>query len=247
MTNKEIIAYQICQGNLQMPRISNFKEKFGSEVVEQVAKMFEALWRAYLKKGYHLNPKGEFTNVISMPYWAKRINNPKAHNIALMALSKAGWITVATRPNNNWSEAWLNEPKLLQYVSKQDLIHVRLHNKFKGVILENEVADESCATITKIKGKKLNTGITRNGFAKAANVEFQFDVEVMEQYKDVVKDSINKGIVKMINKYPQIANDYANYKELGKEVVDAYIATPSTYRPGKRSNDPRGRDNAGYL
>lgn len=247
MTKKEIIAYQICQGALQMPEISNFKKKFSEETVTQVVKMFDALWRAYLKKGSHLTPKGEYTNVISMPYWAKRIANPKAHNIALMALSKSGWITVATRPNNNWSEAWLNEDKLLRYVTKQDLVHLRLHNKLNGVILENKPTDASCASITKVRGLKLNTGITRNGFAKAGNVEFEFDTEVMEQYKDVVKDAINKGIVKMINKYPQIANDYANYKELGKDVVEAYIAVPSTYRPGKRSNDPRGRDNAGYL
>lgn len=245
---KEVIAYQICQGTLQMPTITNFSKTFGPDVTEQVSKMFNALWRAYVKKGQHLTPKGEYTNAVSMPYWAKRIANPKAHNIALRVLSKAGWITVATRPNNNWSEAWLNEDKLLKYVTQQDLTYMRLHNKFKGVILENVPADETaCASVTKVRGTKLNTGITRNGFAKASNVEFQFDTATMQEYKDVVKDAINKGIVKMINKYPQIANDYANYKELGAEVVDAYISTPSTYRPGKRSNDPRGRDNAGYL
>lgn len=244
---KERITYQIKSGQLQMPTIKNFEETFGKEVTHQVKAMFQALWRTYLRKGQHFTPKGEYTNVVSMPYWAKRINNPKAHNIALKVLSKAGWITVATRPNNNWSEAWLNETKLLEYVSRDELDKVRMYNKFQGVILENAPCDETCASITKVNGKLLDTGIVRKGFAKAGNVEFEFDIDTMEEFKYVVKDAVSKGIVKMINKYPQIAQDHANYKELGIEVVDAYIANPQIYRPGNRTNDPRGRDNAGYL
>lgn len=38
-----------------------------------------------------------------------------------------------------------------------------------------------------------------------------------------------------------------NYRELGNEVVDAYIYSDGIYNGGPRTSDPRGRNNRGDL
>jgi len=231
-----------------MPTITPLKEEFGPIVYAEIEAMFKAMWHTYLRRGAHLTPKGDWTHVVSMPYWAQRIANPRAHNIALKLLSESNWITVSTRPNSNWSEAWINETKLLTYVDQSTLDHVRMFNKFVGYKLTSDLSNNT-GNVTCIRGKRYtDKGITRNGFAKAGNTEFAFDTVTMLNHKHIVAEAVNKGIEKMVLKYPQIATDHANYKELGSEVVDAYIyEADHTYRSGSRTNDPRGRDNAGYL
>jgi len=52
----------------------------------------------------------------------------------------------------------------------------------------------------------------------------------------------------MILKHPQITADHANYRELGTEIVDAYMYAGSTqYNGGPRTSDQRGRNNRGDL
>lgn len=86
---------------------------YGTEVYKQIEGMFSAMWQAYLAKGAN--------TPVSLPYWAKRINNPKVMNQTLKLLSNVWLITVSTRPNNTWSEAYLNESKLLTYVDRTQL------------------------------------------------------------------------------------------------------------------------------
>lgn len=205
MTTKERIAYQISLGKLSMPRINNLESKFGSAVYKEIEAMFEAMFNTYLKKGAHIKPNGEPAHTVAMPYWAKRIRNPKAHNIALKILSKNGWIIVSTRPNNNWSSAYINESKLLEYVDRQTLDNVRMHNKFFDYKL-SKTASVSNNKVTQ-NGTKLDSGLIRNGFMKTGNTEFAFNTnQIHENFDDILKE-VNKGIEKMIVKYPQIATD----------------------------------------
>ena len=236
---KEQIRAQILIGKLEMPTIEGLESVATPTEIKEVKAMFKAAWRAYLMKGAK--------TPISMPYWAKRINNAKLHNQVLAILSKAEWITVNTKPNSNWSEAWLNEAKLLKYVSIQELAGVRRYYKFNNYKLELHSTTDNGANKTSIKGKIQNTGLVRNGFAKTAATEFKFDTTAMSNYKEIVVDAVTKGINKMIVKYPKITQDFANYREASTEIVDYYISNESTYNSGPRTSDPRGRNNAGYL
>ena len=96
-----MIATQILVGRLQMPHIHDMAGVYGTAVYKQIEGMFKAMWDAYLTKGPD--------TAVSLPYWAKRIKHPKAMNQALKLLSDHNWIRVSTRPNNNWSEAYLIE------------------------------------------------------------------------------------------------------------------------------------------
>ena len=120
------IASQILNGKLTLPTINDLRSEHPS-AYPQIEAMFTALWNAYLAKGPGAT--------VSSTYWAQRVANPKAHNIALKILSQAGWITISTQPNRNWSEMSLNQSKLLEYVTQEDLDNVRKYNKFSKYTL----------------------------------------------------------------------------------------------------------------
>ena len=242
---KEVIRTQILLGKLSMPKISKFESVFGKHTYKQVNNMFTAMWNRYLAKGAHTTPSGDSVHAVSMTYWASKVANPKAHNLALKVLSKAGWITVSTRPNNNWSEAWLNESKLLEYVTQSELDHVRLYHKFSAYKLSNTVSTTTDRVVQ--NGKSIDSKLTRTGFQKAGNTEFAFNTIQINDYREAVLAEINKGIEKMILKYPQIAQDHANYRELSTEILDYLAISDATYTSGERSSDFRGRDIAGFL
>lgn len=234
---KLVIRQQILDGKLEMPKIPNLKKNTRKETYYLIERMFSAMWKAYLLKGPGAT--------ISTPYWTRKIGNIKAINIALKTLSVNNWIVSNSLPNNNWAEAYLNEEKLLEYVTKEELIYVRKHNKFSKYMLKNEASVQF--DITKIGTDYLKTGIIREGFMKSGNTQYQFDTDTMFKYKNKVAVLINKGIDKMIEKYPQIVGDLANYKEIGNEIVESLIYENGTYRGGNRTNDPRGRNNRGDL
>lgn len=235
-----MIKQQILNGTLTMPNIYNMEKVYGYEVYSQIKAMFSAMWYAYLSKG----PK----TPISLPYWAKRIKHPKAMNQALKILSDSNWIIVSTLPNNNWSEAYLNEPKLTQYVDKEQLDHVRMYKKFNKYKLELHSLDQDFgANKMKINGKIYTTDYACNGFAKAGKVPFSYDTNALGYHFNLILDEVNKGIEKMIIDYPQIIQDHANYREISTEVVESLLFDSGTYNSGPRTSDPRHRNNAGYL
>lgn len=243
-----MIRKQILAGDLRMPNIKGMKEEFGAEVYAEIENMFSSLWFTYLGKGCRKLPNGRMTNTISLPYWAQRIQHPLAMNTALKVLAKAGWIWVNTRPNNNWSEAYLCESKLLEYVTQLELDHVRMYGKFNKYKLEFHNLDQDFGAYKMKVGTKIFTVDTpSHGFAKAGKVPFRFDVNAIHNNIDVVVSEVNKGIEKMITKYPNIIDDHANYKEIGKEVVESYMYSDRTYNAGPRTADPRKRNNSGYL
>ena len=194
---------------------------------------FESMWHAYLVKG----TKG----TISLPYWAKRVNNPKLFASVMKVLSEAGWVTSIALPKNNWGECYLNESKLLQYVSEDELHQIRMNYKWNHFTLTDK-------PVTKPIGKRSKYGLSRPGFDMAGNVLFQFDTDTMQAHYGTVIQLLNKGIDKSIEKYPHILDDLVNYANIGYEVLDSYISNPSAqYCSGNPNDEPRGRNNAGYL
>lgn len=231
------IAKEILNGNLNMPNIPSLREIATKEQYLQVEKMFKALWHSYLLKGQGAT--------ISTPYWTKRIGSIKVVNIALKTLSINNWIISRSLPNNNWAEAYLNHEKLLEYVTEQQLAGVRKFNKFQKYLPNYNKS--TTAHLTKLGSDKLDTGLRRSGFAKTGNTEYRFDINTLKVIKPEASELINKGIDKMIQKYPQITADLANYKEVGNEVIEALIHANEAYTGGPRTNDPRGRNNRGDL
>lgn len=229
---------ELFNGKYTMPRINDMQSK-DPRAYAELQKMFTAMWNTYLAKGA--------TGTISLPYWAKRVKSPKLMNIALAMLSEAGYITVSTQPNRNWSEASLSEAKLLSYVTVEELASIRKQFKWNKYLLTQSDVNPSCANLTRMNGVTSNTGLSRPGFAKTAQTNFQFDTLTMQNHYEGVIALINKGIEETLTKYPSLRDDLANYGEVGKEVVDTYIYNDGTYNSGNRVSDSRGRNIAGYL
>jgi hypothetical protein len=244
MKVNSIIRQQILAGKLTLPTIQKLDSITTELQYKSIVKMFEAMFQTYMIKGSRPNARP----TISLPYYAKLIKNPKAMNLVLKVLSKAGWISVSTRPNNNWAEAFINVDKLLGYVTQEELDSTRLHNKFLKYKLTFTDSNKDFGTnSTKTNGKVSNTGIYRNGFAKEGAVPFQYDTIAMHKHRAGVTCLINKGIEETIKEYPSVLIDHANYKEVGTDIVKSLIGEESTYNSGPRTSDPRGRNNAGYL
>lgn len=237
------IREQILQNKLELPKI------IGLNITEDCEAMFRSLWHAYIIHGHHTTERNLVSNAISMTYWAQRIANPKLHNQLLSILSDAGWITVSTRPKNNWSEAWLNPSKLLEYCTQDELDRTRLFYKFSKYKLELHHDDKPYpSNVTSVHGKSQKTGLSKPGFAASGKVKYAFDTVAMFNHKSFVVEQINKGIDNMINQYPQILEDHANYRELGLEIVDSYIyAEDNIYNAGPNRLDQRGRNIRGDL
>ena len=229
---------ELFNGKYTMPRIIDMQSK-DARAYRELQKMYDAMWNEYLVKG----TKGS----ISLPYWAQRIKSPKLMNIALSILSENRYIEVSTQPNRNWSEARLNESKILSYVTEEELASIRKHFKWSKYVLSNTEVNEKDAKLTKINGNIKDTGLYRKGFTKASKTKFQFDIPMMIRFYDEVVELVNYGINKTLEKYPELRDDMSNYGEIGKEVVDTYINIDSTYNSGSRKSDSRGRNIQGYL
>lgn len=235
-------------GILTMPRINDMEAAYGKKVYSKIEAMFQSMWKAYLKKGNRQLPNGKYSNAIALPAWAKIIKHPRAMNQALKILSDNGWIVSSSLPNNNWGDAYLLESKLLQYTTQEQLDHLRMYNKFVDYKLEYHNLDQDFgASKIKRNGKVAEDTFACEGFAKTGKVPFRFDTVTMQKNYDLVLSEVNKGIVTMIEKYPAIIEDHANYQEIGKDVVDSLIYEVGTYNPGPRTSDPRRRNNSGYL
>ncbi len=229
---------QIMNGNLFMPSIEKIRQVYGKSVYSNIERMFESTFHQYLLSG----PAG----TISLPYWAKQINNPTAMNIALKLLSQHNWITSVSLPDNNWSEASINESKLLEFVTPEELASVRRYYKFSKYLLTHEdIAEKN--NIVRLNGKRTNTGLVREGFKKTSNTIFQFDTTTMERYQEEIIALVNKGIDKMAIKYPSINNDLANYGSVGEEIIEHYIWNNGQYSAGQNNIDSRGRNISGML
>ena len=77
-----MIQQQILAGRLTMPNIHDMEGVYGVDVYRQIQAMFGAMWHTYLAKGHHITDNGVVSNSVSLPFWAKRINRPKAMNQA---------------------------------------------------------------------------------------------------------------------------------------------------------------------
>lgn len=205
----------------------------GHEYRRDIEAFFGALWFNYLKN------KG----TTSLVYWSDRFNNEKVFNKLLIHLSRAGWINTVVSPARNWAEVGMNEEKLLQYLTEQELQQVRVHKKFVHYILEEK--DSTTQSNTKLGRKILDTGLRRPGFMKASNTRFSYDVEAIEDNYDVILANLCKSMEKirddMRSKGKEMHLDLADYDEVSKQILEHHLYDDREYTTGDNTNDSRGR------
>jgi len=226
---------EILSGQLSLPGREDILNTFGKHITWKFDKVWNAMWFNYLKN------KGP----ISLPYWLEQVGKPKEFNQILKALSDANWITCSTLPDKNWSEAIINESKLLQYVSMEDLEQVRSYHKYSKYMLQNE--EPIYNNLTRINGVVRNTGIVRNGFFKTGSTKFQFDGVALQKHYNVIVDEATKAMTKIVDQYPELKQDQASYRNIIVDVIDSIILHNAEYCSGQYYADSRGRNIAGML
>ncbi len=220
---------QLLEGKLPLPSIGKFITAIGKSHTDVAERMFNAMWHNYLKN------KGS----ISLPYWADKFDNIQVFNMVIMSLSNGGYIVSHSIPARNWAEAHINEDKLLEHLSPNELEQMRAYYKHQRYMLRDEVSDKT--TATRLGGKTVDTGLVRNGFMKAGNTKFSYDQSYMAKYGYSIERNLTKSMDKIAEIWPDMKHDRASYDTISIEMLDYYLNYDGTYTRGHNFNDSRGR------
>ena len=220
---------QLLAGKLDLPNYQAFVSAIGPEMANLADKLFQALWYQYLKD------KG----TINSTYWSSRFNNPFVFNQVIMSLSKAGWLISHAIPARNWAEMHINEDKLLEFVSQQDLEQIRAFNKHRQYLPTHELS--TIDNLTCINGKSKSTGLIRTGFMKAGNSQYRYDTQMMQDYSLIIQANLTKSMDKIAQLHPNMRHDRASYDTISIEIFDHLVQSNETYTRGNNYSDSRGR------
>lgn len=223
-----MIRTQILEGRLQLPNQDKFNNHFGQDG-KIASKLFQGMWYQYL-----LN-KGS----VNLTYWAERFYSVKNFNTILKVLSDNKWIVSHSIPTRRWAEAELNEDKLLEYVTPDELAHVRATNKFAKY--RPEYLESKHNNLTKQNGKVANTGLVRYGFEASGKTPFAFDTATLVKYEKAIIQNVIKGMTKVREFYPNMQTDEASYDAVSAAIVKDLVNNPDYYTMGSNFSDSRGR------
>lgn len=223
---------RILYNKFQLPSYDLFLAKYNNYYTNIVNRMMQALWSSYLHKGTNNN--------INLCYWADQMGNDAILNEFLISLSRAGWITTLSAGARNWAEASLNQDKLLEYCTIDELLLVRRHYKFVQYALsyENEAVDP---TMVRVNGRIRRTGLRAEGAMRSSNQPFSFDRDMMEQYREVILRNLTKSMDKIRELNANMHSDEASYDAVAVEILDYYINNDQQYTRGTSYMDSRGR------
>lgn len=201
----------------------------GSQERQAMEHMFASLWHRFL------NNKSSTSTV----YWYDKFESEKVFNNFLYHLSNSGWATIKTLPTKNWSEIELNEAKLLTFIDKELLDNVRRSFKFNKYRMTNTTATKY--NVTKLLGKKQNTGLERQGFSKAGNSQFTYDTKYIQFYRDAIELNLTKSM-RELGLDGEDFNDDIDYASVSREILDFHVENPNAvFTTGENINDSRGR------
>ena len=201
----------------------------GSQERQAMEHMFASLWHRFL------NNKSSTSTV----YWYDKFESEKVFNNFLYHLSNSGWATIKTLPTKNWSEIELNEAKLLTFIDKELLDNVRRSFKFNKYRMTNTTATKY--NVTKLLGKKQNTGLERKGFSRAGNSQFTYDTKFISKYRDAIELNLTKSM-RELGLDGEDFNDDIDYASVSREILDFHVENPNAvFTTGENVNDSRGR------
>lgn len=203
----------------------------GNGEYELIKQFCESLWYNYIS-----NPKYQ----LAIPYWSDKFNNELNFRIVMIALAKGGWINSTCSYAASWGQVQLNEDKLLEYCTEDELADMRAkfkYSKYAMKFVESHMIDR-----TKIGKSITDTGLIRLGFAKAGNTQFGFDTDYITKYKGAICKNFTKGMTKVREQYPEMGTDEASYDTVSEGLVELYESSPEElYTTGNNLSDSRGR------
>lgn len=218
---------------LSLPNYDLITKNLSIEEIDTAERFWTALWGVYTRN------KG----TTSLIYWTEKMGCAKAMNKVLLILKD--YVKSIVVPERNWAEVQLDEDKLLELFSIQELTHYRKERKLGKYLPEfKEVFKPD---LVRVNGKVNKSGLVREGFMKACNTQYYFDTALLNKYKKQVTDNTNKGMTKMRQMYPDIDVDDASYDVIAESIVDHLANEPALMTQGESYLDSRGRAIKGSL
>ena len=231
------VLNSLLNGKMVLPNKVQFTGYFGIEVAELTEQMMKAAWHSYVMS------KGS----ISMLHWMKKFKDAKVFNTVLKTLSDGGWLIVTSSSVRKWSDAKLNEAKLLEYLTPDELEGIREVKKFDLYIAKVDLDNDGKADLVRQRGKVKTTGLTREGFAKSSRTQYYYDSSKLTEYKDLVIRNTTKGMVKVRAKHEQMKSTSADYDCISVDIVNHIADKAPLMDLGESYIDTRGRAIKGAL
>lgn len=196
--------------------------------MDDIRAFWRAIWLNYLSQ-----------NDTNGVHWYDRLGC-KLYNELVRKLSANKWIISHSLPGRKWISLELNEDKLLEYVSVDELTQVKVKHKFDKYVLECKEARAS--RLVKQNGKTKRTGLVREGFRDAGNTQFGYDMAKLEQYSKAVKKNLVKSMDKVREFHPEMQSEDFAYDKVSVGIYDWHLENNlETFTTGDNINDSRGR------
>jgi hypothetical protein len=216
----------ILAGKLDYPG-SKLLEKY-PESVNEIHRFWKAIWFNYLNDND--------TNGI---YWYD-ILGIKLYNDMVRRLSHHKWVTSHALTGRKWVSIEINEDKLLEYVTPDELQEVKAKYKYSKYTLGFNESTKS--DYVRQNGKTKKTGIVRKGFRDAGNTQFGYDMEALSEFEEAVKLNLTKSMDKIRHNYPEMKSTTSTYDNVSVGIFDYHKENPfEIYTTGNNINDSRGR------
>jgi hypothetical protein len=220
----------LLEGRLQLPLQGHWEDNF-PEDIHNIQRMWNALWYNYLRK-----PE----STTSVPYWFDQFEDYNVFRSFIEAMAKANWIITSINDRGHWGDMRLNQDKLLEVVTEDELTQIRVKFKCSKYVMQFKQATKVSAT--RQNGVVRDTGLIREGFALAGNTQFGLDTVALEQHLYPIQRNLTKSMEKVKDIYPELKADKALYDEVALEIADYYKSnSQELYTLGDNYNDSRGR------
>lgn len=216
----------ILAGHLEYPG-SRILEEY-PEQEKDIHAFWNALWVNFLRD-----------QETSGLFWYERLGG-KLYNDVVRTASYCGWLTSHSLSARRWASVSLNEDKLLEYVTPDELQEVRKKFQYKKYLLDCREAHAS--TLVRQNGKTKRTGLVRTGFRDAGNTQFGYDMAALDKYADAVKLNLTKSMDKIRKDYPDMRSDSASYDNVVVGIYEWHLENAEeVFTTGDNINDSRGR------
>ena len=176
-------------------------------------------------------------SAISVPFWADGLG---VEYIELFSFVCADILDIDIR--NKYASLTINNRKALVHLGGiAKAIEYRRNAKL-AKYMPRLVEEVQPANLTKVHSGVRDTGLVRNGFAKSANVQYRYDIAMLEKYYDAILANTIKSMTKIAKKYNRVLEDSSGYAEISELVLETIIADPyATFNLEANINDSRGR------
>lgn len=210
----------ILNGKLTFPKIVMEQIVFDNPITdyENTIEFWEELWYSFLRESH-----------LSTEVYMDKFDNNNVFNSLLYLLSEYGWII--SEVESNYGSIRLQEDKILQWISKEELKEIRMKYRMKKYKLRSN--DKYVDNLVKIQGKLDKTGLIREGFATIMNNKFSYDLKYLNTYLEEIANNLLKGLTE--------DNKQVSYEELVIELLAIISEEDKQYCVEKNISDSRGR------